>query len=75
MKRIASVSAALAIFGTTFAFTTACNKPKDWNCECTVNGNKSTSVIKDKTYKEAKAECNKSGSLLGVDYNCSISVF
>ncbi|MCY1532603.1 hypothetical protein D9M68_678860 [compost metagenome] len=75
MKRIASITAALAIFGGAIAFGTSCNKPKDWNCECTVNGNTSTSIIRDKTYKEAKAECNRSGSVLGVDYNCKITVF
>ncbi|WP_124634522.1 hypothetical protein [Taibaiella sp. KBW10] len=75
MKRLASVTVALAVFGSALAFATSCNKPKDWNCECTVNGNKNTSIIRDKTYKEAKAECNKSGSAFGIDYKCNITVF
>lgn len=75
MKRIASISAALAIFGSAIAFATSCNKPQDWNCKCTVNGNTNTSIIRDKTYKEAKAECNKSGSMMGVDYDCKITLF
>lgn len=75
MKKLITVIAGAALFsGTTLLFS-SCSKEQDWNCKCTVNGNESTTVIKDKTRKEAKAECEKSGSLLGVDYDCNLSLF
>ncbi len=75
MKAIAtfilSAGMVLGIAGT----LSSCSKTQDWNCKCVVNGNESTTIIRDKTRKEAKAECNKSGSILGIDYDCKISLF
>lgn len=75
MKRIITVFAGLSLaVGATIAGT-SCNKEQDWNCKCTVNGNETTTVIRDKTRKEAKAECDKSGSVLGVEYDCDLQLF
>ncbi len=75
MKKVITAIVGLALTSGAIAFGGSCNKEQDWNCKCTINGNETTSVIKDKTRKEAKAECDKSGSLLGVDYDCKLSLF
>ena len=75
MKQVITAILGLALTSGAVAFGTSCNKEQDWNCKCTVNGNESTSVIRDKTRKEATAECNRSGSVLGVDYDCKLSLF
>ncbi|HTO38880.1 MAG TPA: hypothetical protein VL021_10680 [Brumimicrobium sp.] len=54
-----------------FSFT-SCNKKGDWNCACTVDGNASEYTIHDTKRKDAESECNKHGSLLGVDYDCNL---
>ncbi|HET8572995.1 MAG TPA: hypothetical protein VFL76_03905 [Edaphocola sp.] len=74
MKRIITTTVGLSLLMGTVFVTSSCNKKQDWNCKCTVNGNESTSVIHDETRKDAKAECNKSGSVLGVDYDCHIEL-
>lgn len=75
MKRIITVVAGLSLaVGATIAGT-SCNKEQDWNCKCNVNGNEQTRVIKDKTRKEAKAECDQSGNVLGVQYECKLLLF
>lgn len=75
MKRIITVVAGLGLaVGATIAGT-SCNKEQDWNCKCNINGNESTTVIKDKTRKEAKAECDKAGNVLGVQYECNLQLF
>lgn len=48
---------------------------KDWTCECTMGSLSHSSTVKNKTLKEATDECNDSGSVLGVDYDCSVKVF
>lgn len=73
-KNISKILGFGLIVGALF-FTTSCNKKQDWNCVCEINGNKNTTLIKDKTRKEAKADCNNSGSFLGIDYECKISLF
>ena len=75
MKKILTAITGIALVAGTAAFASSCSKEQDWNCKCTVNGQESTSIIKDKTRKEATAECNKSGSVLGVDYDCKLSLF
>lgn len=74
MKRIITAFVGASLLVGTISITSSCNKKQDWNCKCTVNGNESTSVIRDKTRKDAKAECNKSGSILGVDYDCKLQL-
>lgn len=75
MKRIITVFAGLSLAAGAIITGTSCNKEQDWNCKCTFNGNESTTVIKDKTRKEAKAECDRSGSFLGAEYNCDLQLF
>lgn len=75
MKRIITVFAGLSLaVGATIAGT-SCNKEQDWNCKCTVNGNEQTRIIKDKTRKEAKAECDQAGNIMGVQYECNLQLF
>lgn len=54
-------------------FLVSCKK--DWACECTLGSLSHTSTIKNKSLKDATDECNDSGSILGVDYDCSVKVF
>lgn len=75
MKKVKLAILGLALTAGTVLVGSSCNKEQDWNCKCTVNGNESTTVIRDKTRKEAKAECDRSGSFLGVDYDCKLSLF
>jgi hypothetical protein len=48
---------------------------KDWSCECTAGELTHTETINNKTLKDAQDECNDSGTVLGVDYECSVNVF
>jgi len=72
MKKLLNLSLGLGLLLGITTFGTSCNKKGDWNCKCTVNGNEETYTIHDKKRKDAEAECNKSGSVLGVDYSCKI---
>lgn len=74
MRKIITAVIALSLTIGGMTLTTSCNKKSDWNCKCTIGSSTNTSIIKDKTRKEAKAECNKSGSLLGVDYDCKLQL-
>lgn len=55
MKTVSKI-ALLALVGLSF---TSCNKEKDWQCVCTVNGSKTTGIIHDETKKDAREECKK----------------
>lgn len=48
---------------------------KDWTCECTAGSFSNSSTIENKSLKDARDQCNSSGSVLGVDYECSVKVF
>lgn len=66
MKKVMIIMAAGLLFA-------SCKK--DWSCECTLGDLTHTSTIKNKTLKAATDECNDSGSILGVDYDCKVNVF
>lgn len=66
MKKVLIVMAAGLLFA-------SCKK--DWACECTAGDLTHTSTIDNKTLKQATDECNDSGSVLGVDYECKVNVF
>lgn len=70
MKKLLFVGAFLFLGSLTL---TSCKK--DWTCECTVFGQTGSDVIKDKTKKDAKAECQKNeddGSAFGIPVNCKL---
>lgn len=48
---------------------------KDWACDCKVGDITHTSTLKNKTLKQATEECNDSGEVFGVEYDCKVKVF
>ncbi len=76
MKKVITAIAGLALTSGAIVFSNSCSKEQDWNCKCKDNqGNETTDVIRDKTRKEAKAECDSKISILGYERECKLSLF
>ncbi|OJV54121.1 MAG: hypothetical protein BGO31_12240 [Bacteroidetes bacterium 43-16] len=76
MRRVITALSGLALAGGTFIFASSCYKEQDWNCVCKDNqGQESTDLIRDKTRKEAKAECDSKINVLGYERECKLSLF
>lgn len=57
-------------------FFASCYKEQDWNCVCKdSNGIETTDLIKDRTRKEATAECNSKVNILGYTRECKLNLF
>lgn len=75
MKRVISAITGMALMGGMFAMA-SCYKEQDWNCVCKDNqGQESTDLIRDKTRKEARAECDSKINVLGYERECTLSLF
>lgn len=75
MKRMISALMGITLMSGTLIMS-SCYKEQDWNCVCKDNqGGESTDLIKDKTRKEAKAECDSKINILGYERECKLSVF
>jgi hypothetical protein len=75
MKKVIISTVSLLGISSILVFT-SCYKEQDWNCVCKdSNGNETTDLIKDKTRKEATAECNSKINILGYERECKLNLF